>query len=147
MKEKTDKPMKIGTEITVRISLTLMEAPDVFMLLMLTPVRQRGKLMRLALKRYIAETGHPAGVVENQLEAISTWLRSRVDITEPAVLAASLPETIRPVDTEGVHHFNDVQSHSSARSDPALAAAADSGDIVHDEVGASSPSIRRWLEA
>ena len=73
-----DKPPKIGTEITVRISLTFQEAPDVHTLLAMTPVRERGKLVRLALERYIAEIGHPAGDVEQQIHAISTWLRPPV---------------------------------------------------------------------
>lgn len=68
---------KIGNEITVRISLTFQEAPDIHTLLAMTPVRERGKLVRLALERYIAETAHPAGDVEQQISAISNWLRSR----------------------------------------------------------------------
>jgi len=43
----------------------------------MTPVRERGKLVRLALERYIADTAHPAGDVEKQILAISEWLRSR----------------------------------------------------------------------
>jgi hypothetical protein len=43
----------------------------------MTPVRERGELVRLAPERYIAETGHQAGDVEQQVDAISTWLRSR----------------------------------------------------------------------
>lgn len=57
----TDK--KIGSEITVRISLTFQDAHDVHTLLAMTPVRQRGKLVRLALERYILETGHTTGNV------------------------------------------------------------------------------------
>lgn len=75
-----EKPPKIGTEITVRISLTFQEAPDIHTLLAMTPVRERGKLVRSALERYIAETAHPAGNVEQQINAISTWLRSRATI-------------------------------------------------------------------
>ena len=75
-----EKPAKIGTEITVRISITFQEAPDVHTLLAMTPVRERGKLVRSALERYIAETAHPAGDVEQQISAISNWLRSRTTI-------------------------------------------------------------------
>jgi hypothetical protein len=75
-----EKPAKIGTEITVRISITFQEAPDVHTLLAMTPVRERGKLVRSALERYISETAHPAGDVEQQISAISNWLRSRTTI-------------------------------------------------------------------
>lgn len=77
MSAQMEKPMKTGTEITVRISLTFQDAPDVHTLFAMTPVRERGKLVRLALERYIAETTHPAGDVEQQILAISEWLRSR----------------------------------------------------------------------
>lgn len=80
MSTSTEKPPKIGTEITVRISLTFQEAPDIHTLLAMTPVRERGKLVRSVLERYIAETAHPAGNVEQQINAISTWLRSRATI-------------------------------------------------------------------
>lgn len=63
MSRPMEKPPKLGTEITVRISLTFQEAPDVHTLLAMTPVRERGKLVRLALEKYIAETAHPAGRV------------------------------------------------------------------------------------
>lgn len=43
----------------------------------MTPVRERGKLVRLALERYIANTAHLAGDVEEQILAISEWLISR----------------------------------------------------------------------
>lgn len=72
-----EKSNKIGSEITVRISLTFQDAPDVHTLLAMTPVRERGKLVRLALERYIAATDHPAGNVEAQIAAVSEWLRSR----------------------------------------------------------------------
>lgn len=77
MSMPVEKPPKTGNEITVRISLTFQEAPDIHTLLAMTPVRERGKLVRLALERYIKETAHPAGDVEQQIGAISTWLRSR----------------------------------------------------------------------
>ena len=61
--EFMDTDKKIGSEITVRISLTFQDAHDVHTLLAMTPVRQRGKLVRLALERYILETGHTTGNV------------------------------------------------------------------------------------
>lgn len=68
---------KMGTEITVRISLSFQDSPNVHTLLAMTPVRERRKLIFLALERYIDATGHPAGNIENQIEEISRWLRSR----------------------------------------------------------------------
>lgn len=73
---KEDSP-KYASEITVRISVTFQEAPAIHTLLAMTPVRERGKLLRVALDRYIAETTHPAGNVEMQIIAISNWLRAR----------------------------------------------------------------------
>lgn len=91
------KPPKIGNEITVRISLTFQEAPDIHTLLAMTPVRERGRLLRLALERYIAETAHPAGNVEQQISAISNWLRSRNSIDEPAAPFRPGPATRQTV--------------------------------------------------
>lgn len=135
MAPTAEKPPKIGTEITVRISLTFQEAPDVHTLLAMTPVRERGKLVRLALERYIAETAHPAGDVEHQITAISTWLRSR-----------GQAETIRggagsPV-VAGI-----VQAPSPAA--PAMvpqppATSARTGEQAPPSE--SSPSISRWLQ-
>ena len=147
MSAQTEKPPKIGTEITVRISLTFQEAPDVHTLLAMTPVRERGKLVRLALERYIAETGHPAGDVEQQIDAISTWLRSRATITEPTVVAAGQLEAIRTIDTGGAHQFHDVQARTLTRSNPAPAVLTGRSDAVPEEVDASSSSIKRWLQA
>ena len=73
---KEDLP-KYASEITVRISVTFQEAPAIHTLLAMTPVRERGKLLRVALDRYIADTSHPAGNVEMQIIAISNWLRAR----------------------------------------------------------------------
>ena len=147
MAGQMEKPQKIGTEITVRISLTFQEAPDVHTLLAMTPVRERGKLVRLALERYIAETGHPAGDVEQQIDAISTWLRSRATITEPTVVAAGHLEAIRTIDTGGAHQFHDVQARTLARRDPAPAEVTGRSDAVPEVVDASSSSIKRWLQA
>jgi hypothetical protein len=78
---------KSGSEITVRISVALQDAPDVHTLLAMTPVRERGKLVRLALQRYITATDHPSGNVDVQIGAISQWLRNRAPAT--AVASAS----------------------------------------------------------
>jgi hypothetical protein len=79
-----EKTKKAGSEITVRISLTFQEAPDVHTLLAMTPVRARGKLVRLALERYIQETGHVSGNLDVQIAAISDWLRNRNEKSEQA---------------------------------------------------------------
>lgn len=68
---------KVGTEITVRISLSFQDSPNVHTLLAMTPVRERRRLIFSAMERYIEATGHPAGNIENQIEQISRWLRSR----------------------------------------------------------------------
>jgi hypothetical protein len=147
MSAQMGKPPKIGTEITVRISLTFQEAPDVHTLLAVTPVRERGKLVRLALKRYIAETGHPAGDVEHQIEAISTWLRCRATSAEQATDAAQTHEVTRTIVTEGARQFSDVQSSTLARAHPAPAGVIDGNDSAPDALEASSASIKRWLQA
>jgi hypothetical protein len=141
MSAQTEKPPKIGTEITVRISLTFQEAPDVHTLLAMTPVRERGKLVRLALERYIAETGHPAGDVEHQIHAISTWLRSRSVSAEKTVGVASQLQVDRAIDAGGGLQFHNVLS----RSDPTSAQAIGRNDPAPEEVCASSSSISRWL--
>jgi hypothetical protein len=146
MSAQTEKPPRIGTEITVRISLTFQEAPDVHTLLAMTPVRERGKLVRLALERYIAETGHPAGDVEQQIQAISTWLRCRATSTEQIPDAAKPPEVTRTIVTEGTRQFRDVQSSMPARTHPAPAGAIDGNDAAPDALDASSASIKRWLQ-
>lgn len=146
MSEQMEKPPKAGAEITVRISLTFQEAPDVHTLLAMTPVRERGKLVRLALERYIVETDHPAGNVEQQIQIISTWLRSRT------------PRTMVDVDANppGVDHIFDAQSDVQAYevpapmlppSKPAYAGAISRSDSVSKEVGPPISSIKRWLQA
>jgi hypothetical protein len=139
MAGQMEKPPKIGTEITVRISLTFQEAPDVHTLLAMTPVRERGKLVRLALERYIAETGHPAGDVEHQIHAISTWLRSRTTHSETIVGVANQLEVDRTV--------NAGSTFELMRSDLAPAAAIGRSDSVPEEIDVSSSSIKRWLQA
>lgn len=136
MSTPMDKPPKIGTEITVRISLTFQEAPDVHTLLAMTPVRERGKLVRLALERYIAEIGHPAGDVEQQIHAISTWLRSRSGREEPTVATPSTSEAPRLVDAASTTHVRDT-----AKPMPALS------ELAPKETPGSPLSIARWLQS
>lgn len=134
-----ENPPKTGNEITVRVSLTFQEAPDIHTLLAMTPVRKRGKLVRLALERYIAETAHPAGDVEQQITAISNWLRSRSTLNEvPA------------------HRIPPLAAHSAARgenSPPAQGSASaqriqPSSQEVGDITAASiASSINRWLDS
>lgn len=135
MSTPMDKPPKIGTEITVRISLTFQEAPDVHTLLAMTPVRERGKLVRLALERYIAEIGHPAGDVEQQIHAISTWLRSRSGREEATVVAARSSEAAGLVDAGST-----TQVRETAKPVPAP------GEPAQKETSSSSSPIARWLQ-
>lgn len=129
-----EKPPKIGNEITVRISLTFQEAPDVHTLLAMTPVRERGKLVRLALERYIKESGHPAGDVEQQINAISTWLRSR---------CAGDNEHVRPVQSPLVSVTQHVaQPTTKEATQPPSPQSLESPLISTD----ASPSISRWLQ-
>lgn len=135
MSTPMDKPPKIGTEITVRISLTFQEAPDVHTLLAMTPVRERGKLVRLALERYIAEIGHPAGDVEQQIHAISTWLRSRSGREEATVATPSNSGVPRLVEAVSETQVRETAKHVPALSEPA-----------QKEAPSSSSSIARWLQ-
>lgn len=135
MSTPMDKPPKIGTEITVRISLTFQEAPDVHTLLAMTPVRERGKLVRLALERYIAEIGHPAGDVEQQIHAISTWLRSRSGREEAIVVAARSSKAVGLVDAGSTTQVSDTAPPISA---PSVLAVPDTPR--------SPASIARWLQ-
>lgn len=135
MSTPMDKPPKIGTEITVRISLTFQEAPDVHTLLAMTPVRERGKLVRVALERYIAEIGHPAGDVEQQIHAISTWLRSRSGREEATVIAARSSEGVGLVDAGST-----TQVRETAKLVPGP------GELAQKETSSSSSPIARWLQ-
>jgi hypothetical protein len=144
-----EKPKLTGSEITVRISVTLHDAPDVHTLLAMTPVRERGGLVRLALQRYISSTNHPAGNVEAQIEAISTWLRQRA--------AASSVES--PMDGESIPLKPSWRSDAPAdKPEKKLASPHSENDIVSDTVvgpqknarlqaadDVDSPSVRRWL--
>ena len=135
MSTPMDKPPKIGTEITVRISLTFQEAPDVHTLLAMTPVRERGKLVRLALERYIAEIGHPAGDVEQQIHAISTWLRSRRRREEQTVATVRSSEAASLVAAVSA-----TQVRETAKPVPAP------GELAQKETSSSSSPIARWLQ-
>ena len=135
MSKPMDKPPKIGTEITVRISLTFQEAPDVHTLLAMTPVRERGKLVRLALERYIAEIGHPAGDVEQQIHAISTWLRSRSGREEQTVATVRSSEAASLVAAVSA-----TQVRETAKPVPAP------GELAQKETSSSSSPIARWLQ-
>lgn len=135
MSTPMDKPLKIGTEITVRISLTFQEAPDVHTLLAMTPVRERGKLVRLALERYIAEIGHPAGDVEQQIHAFSTWLRSRSGRKEQTVATVRSSEAASLVAAVSA-----TQVRETAKPVPAP------GELAQKETSSSSSPIARWLQ-
>ena len=139
MSISTEKPPKIGTEITVRISLTFQEAPDIHTLLAMTPVRERGKLVRSALERYIAETAHPAGNVEQQINAISTWLRSRATI-------GGLPVRLDPPLT--VCETTQDVAVPPVRVGIAAPLPAQTNQVVGEITEAPiSLSINRWLDA
>lgn len=60
--------------VDIRLSLAFHTAPDVHTLLLLTPTRNRGKLIIEALQQLIRSTGHPAGSREVQLKAVNAWL-------------------------------------------------------------------------
>lgn len=130
-----EKPAKIGNEITVRISLTFQEAPDVHTLLAMTPVRERGKLVRLALERYIRETAHPAGNVEQQIGAISTWLRAR-GIVDGIAVEIKQPVAIGLAQHAPGQLAKDCVSPSTAEGLERKSMSAD-----------ATPSISRWLQA
>ena len=71
------KADKICAEITVRVSVAFYESPGVHTLLRMTPVRERGRLLRSVLERFIAETNHPAGDVNAQIAFVSECLRAK----------------------------------------------------------------------
>jgi hypothetical protein len=137
MSAPIEKPPKVGTEITVRISLTFQEAPDIHTLLAMTPVRERGRLVRAALARYIEETAHPAGDVEQQISAISTWLRSRMAGDENAAHLIS-----RPVMPQSVP--NEKAPATAPVSTPIEEFV---GQVDSEAELKSSSSINRWLQA
>lgn len=146
MSAQTEKLPKIGTEITVRISLTFQEAPDVHTLLAMTPVRERGKLVRSALERYITATDHPAGDVEQQIDAISTWLRSRTTNAGTIVSVVNQLEVDRTVNAGGTLQHHNVHAPVLSRRGLAPAETIGRSDSASEEVAASSSSIKRWLQ-
>lgn len=140
-----DAEKKIGSEITVRISLTFQDAPDVHTLLAMTPVRQRGKLVLLALERYIVETGHSAGNVDVQIEAISTWLKERSTQTYTESALPTKNEVIQS------HTLNDAQKMHDPTSD--IHITTEKNVLVEDKKTtsqvqiANSASMMRWLDS
>jgi hypothetical protein len=137
MSAPIEKPPKLGNEITVRISLTFQEAPDIHTLLAMTPVRERGKLVRAALTRYIVQTAHPAGDVEQQISAISTWLRSRMASDETAARFNSRPDMPPAV-------ANEMAPAAILMSTPIEEFAA---QVNGEAVLKSTSSINRWLHS
>jgi hypothetical protein len=140
-----DTEKKIGSEITVRISLTFQDAPDVHTLLAMTPVRQRRKLVRLALERYIVETGHSAGNVDVQIEAVSTWLKGRNTQT---YTESALPKKYELIQS---HILNGAQKMHDPTSD--INITIEKNVLVEDKKStsqvqiASSASMIRWLDS
>lgn len=134
-----EKPPKTGNEITVRVSLTFQEAPDIHTLLAMTPVRRRGKLVRLALERYIAETAHPAGDVEQQITAISNWLRSRSTLNE--MPPNFIPPPAAHLEAQGDDSRSEQASAYAQRLPPS---SQDVGDITDASIASS---INRWLDS
>lgn len=132
----------------MRISLAFQDAPDVHTLLAMTPVRDRGKLVRLALERYIAATDHPAGNVEAQIAAVSEWLRSRSS-THAADLnserAHSSPQVI-PTNIAQKEQAEPVaQSHISTTYVGAQSEMINQGKELAAVDEIESTSVRRWL--
>lgn len=136
MSPTVENPPKLGTEITVRVSLTFQEAPDVHTLLAMTPVRERGKLVRLALERYIIDTAHPAGDIEQQILAVSTWLRSRKNADmaryEPWPAVVPLKPPLEPLPA------------SSSPRPFTTSSVIEEKEVLSIDV---SPSINRWLSS
>lgn len=145
-----EKSNKIGSEITVRISLAFQDAPDVHTLLAMTPVRERGKLVRLALERYIVDTCHPAGNVDAQIAAVSEWLRSRSSTHAAEFISSSnlslmevpkkninLNETVEPVLQADISTRTLIGEHENDRD----------GSLITTQGEFDSPSMRRWLMA
>jgi hypothetical protein len=145
-----EKSNKFGSEITVRISLTFQDAPDVHTLLAMTPVRERGKLVRLALQQYINATDHPSGNVDAQIEAISQWLRNRTS----AYAADIAPNTVHSQTQEKPSNLNRNGPSGVALpkevSKEHLGVEYGDGDRQQSSVTTTtkkieSPSLRRWM--
>ncbi|SFB27971.1 hypothetical protein SAMN04515620_13447 [Collimonas sp. OK607] len=143
-----DKSKTIGSEITVRISLAFQDAPDVHTLLAMTPVRERGKLVRLALQRYIEATAHPAGDVEAQIAAISQWLRDRASESAVDVASSIVPSHIGPFPINENRQQKIGPSVQTDVSDKHLNTERGnerSVGITTSTKEFESPSMRRWL--
>lgn len=143
-----EKVKKIGSEITVRISLTFQEAPDVHTLLAMTPVRARGKLVRLALEHYIQETGHIAGNVNVQIEAISNWLRDRDSASNVNLIPdAKISEKIQaqPVIEKNVD-LNSAKLLANINRGAEIAASVEPSTENEKAVVSESASMKRWLD-
>ena len=141
-----DTNKKIGSEITVRISLTFQDAPDVHTLLAMTPVRQRGKLVRLALERYIRETGHVSGSVHVQIEAISSWLKQRngQPDTEPTHQEKLALKTHHYLNNIQENHYDPTSAINNMSEINILnedKKSENQGKIV------DSASMKRWLDS
>jgi Tfp pilus assembly protein PilW len=132
---------KVATEITVRISLSFQDAPDIHTLLAMTPVRERRRLIFSALERYIETTGHPAGSVDKQIEEISRWLRSHairnernpVDLTAAAYAGAE----------NNLAHAEPIAISDSKAEEKKVVGV---GQAPIQENRDSSRSIERWLD-
>lgn len=145
-----EKSNKIGSEITVRISLAFQDVPDVHTLLAMTPVRERGKLVRLALKRYIAATGHPAGNVDAQIAAVSEWLRIRSSTpTADFISSGDLSPMEEPKSNANLKGPIDSVLHPDISSQPLNAehGMGRDGSMTATTSELDSPSMRRWLMA
>lgn len=130
----------MGTEITVRITLSFQDSPNVHTLLAMTPVRERRKLIFLALERYIEATGHSAGNIEIQIEEISRWLRSRDSRSEKTLLAtAPSPYAVTENQPDRLPLITkDDNNAKTPRS-------ADKGDTPYPKDQSTSSSAERWL--
>jgi len=143
------KSEMIGSEITVRISLTFQQAPAVHTLLAMTPVRERGKIVQLALERYIAATDHPAGNVDVQIEAVSEWLRNRA--TGSATMSITRIDSSQVVSSP-LHEIRQEKNGPALQIDESESrGSAERGNERQQHImnttssEMESSSIRRWL--
>jgi len=138
-----------GNEITVRISVAFQEAPDLHTLLSMTPTRERGKLIRQALERYILSTNHPAGNVDVQIEAISTRLRNRTSnisattapIFKPRKVISDLGCCPKEEEFQGSPKGGEIEQRQHAQcvdEDGRSGTQITSGEV-------NSMLVRRWL--
>lgn len=142
-----EKTKKVGNEITVRISLTFQEAPDVHTLLAMTPVRARGKLVRLALERHIQETGHVAGNLDVQIAAISDWLQSRSEQPDQATHHETLEEKIKSLSPiVDKNSTLNSQARKFSNTQTTMSDSPDERNLETEKPNLSeSASMKRWL--